>query len=386
LYARTSAIPSRRFAKHSSRVRPCPFAPGTSAQYAMNQGPSCSTIALNSLCISFNYLAKGSDEPKAEVVLDRCLVGCRLEDTALPVLDNRFARFRQLEFSAGGIERLEQARPQLSLTQSRSPYSDYNLRRLLKQWHNSLPCFPQELPMSFDAPMAVILALPGQRLCRPAKEPQPQPLVLVIIGDIQVWRRRDDGGKLRGRRTVHHPQTHSRNAVPSVHKREYRRANGKACRLRRYIVVRIRWSKQVALDGLSDCLCVLEVYDWTIWRAGNRLDHRRARNCRLDAPFLPSTSVNVGDALLLALLRHFGCGGYACVRSSSSHWLSFHLLWGLLRWWRTMYNTVIFGYLARSLRVLLQRVRRLLIDDLVFNLDIPDVVSRVGIFRPHQLH
>lgn len=49
--SRTGAMPSLRFAKHSSRVRPWPFAPGTSAQYAMNQGPSCSTIAVNSLCI-----------------------------------------------------------------------------------------------------------------------------------------------------------------------------------------------------------------------------------------------------------------------------------------------------------------------------------------------
>lgn len=86
----------------------------------------------------------------------------------------------------------------------------------------------------------------------------------------------------------------------------------KTCRLRRDIVVRIRWSKQAALNRLSDCLCILEVYDWIIWRTRNRLDHRRAGNCRFDAPSPPSTPVNVGDAVLLALLRHFGCGGYTC--------------------------------------------------------------------------
>ena len=43
------AIPSRRFARHSARDLPWPFAPGTSAQYAMYQGPSFSTIAVNSL-------------------------------------------------------------------------------------------------------------------------------------------------------------------------------------------------------------------------------------------------------------------------------------------------------------------------------------------------
>ena len=46
--ARISAIASRKFARHSSCVVPWPFAPGTSAQYATNQGPSLSTIAVNS--------------------------------------------------------------------------------------------------------------------------------------------------------------------------------------------------------------------------------------------------------------------------------------------------------------------------------------------------
>jgi hypothetical protein len=45
-------IASRRFFKHSSLDLPCPFAPGTSAQYAMYQGPSCSTITVNSWCIA----------------------------------------------------------------------------------------------------------------------------------------------------------------------------------------------------------------------------------------------------------------------------------------------------------------------------------------------
>ena len=52
LCTRMSAIASRRFARHSSRDLPWPFAPGTSAQYATYHGPSCSTIAVNSLCMT----------------------------------------------------------------------------------------------------------------------------------------------------------------------------------------------------------------------------------------------------------------------------------------------------------------------------------------------
>jgi len=55
LCSRISAIASRKFARHSSCVFPCPFAPGTSAQYATNQGPSCSMIAVNSLRITVFY-------------------------------------------------------------------------------------------------------------------------------------------------------------------------------------------------------------------------------------------------------------------------------------------------------------------------------------------
>jgi hypothetical protein len=55
LCSRIKAIASRRFARHSSRVLPCPLAPGTSAQYPTYQGPSCSTIAVNSLRISLFY-------------------------------------------------------------------------------------------------------------------------------------------------------------------------------------------------------------------------------------------------------------------------------------------------------------------------------------------
>jgi hypothetical protein len=40
LCSRISSMASRRFAKHASRVRPCPFAPGTSAQYAIESRPS----------------------------------------------------------------------------------------------------------------------------------------------------------------------------------------------------------------------------------------------------------------------------------------------------------------------------------------------------------
>ena len=59
LYSRTRVIASRRFAMHSSRDFPSPLAPGTSAQYAMYQGPSSSTIAVNSLCIDLFYRQTG---------------------------------------------------------------------------------------------------------------------------------------------------------------------------------------------------------------------------------------------------------------------------------------------------------------------------------------
>ena len=55
LCSRMSAIASRKFARHSSCVRPWPFAPGSSAQYDTNQGPSCSTIAVNSLRMTTFY-------------------------------------------------------------------------------------------------------------------------------------------------------------------------------------------------------------------------------------------------------------------------------------------------------------------------------------------
>lgn len=47
--SRMSVMASRRLARLSSRDLPWPFAPGTSAQYAMYHGPSFSTIAVNSL-------------------------------------------------------------------------------------------------------------------------------------------------------------------------------------------------------------------------------------------------------------------------------------------------------------------------------------------------
>src|SRR3954452_14511404 len=49
-----SAIASLRLLLASSRVRPWPFAPGISGQKATNQSPSCSMIAVNSLCIAVN--------------------------------------------------------------------------------------------------------------------------------------------------------------------------------------------------------------------------------------------------------------------------------------------------------------------------------------------
>ncbi len=54
-YSEMLAIASRRFAMHSSRDLPWPFAPGTSAQYPIYHGPSCSTIAVNSLCTTPFY-------------------------------------------------------------------------------------------------------------------------------------------------------------------------------------------------------------------------------------------------------------------------------------------------------------------------------------------
>src|SRR5579872_60522 len=55
LCSRINAMASRKFARHSSSVLPCPLAPGTSAQYATNQGPSRSMIAVNSLCMDIFY-------------------------------------------------------------------------------------------------------------------------------------------------------------------------------------------------------------------------------------------------------------------------------------------------------------------------------------------
>ena len=47
-----SAIASERLSFAPSFVCPCPFAPGTSGQYAMYHSPSRSITAVNSLCIS----------------------------------------------------------------------------------------------------------------------------------------------------------------------------------------------------------------------------------------------------------------------------------------------------------------------------------------------
>ena len=50
--SRISAIASAKLARASSFVRPWPFAPGISGQYAMTQSPSRSKTAVNSLRIS----------------------------------------------------------------------------------------------------------------------------------------------------------------------------------------------------------------------------------------------------------------------------------------------------------------------------------------------
>jgi len=50
--SRMSAMASARFARASSDVRPWPFAPGISGEYAMNHSSSRSMMAVNSLCMA----------------------------------------------------------------------------------------------------------------------------------------------------------------------------------------------------------------------------------------------------------------------------------------------------------------------------------------------
>src|SRR5437667_6141068 len=65
LSSRIRAIASDKLARHSSTVRPCPFAPGISGQKPINQSPSSSMTDVNSLrtrcllgvCQSFTLLA-----------------------------------------------------------------------------------------------------------------------------------------------------------------------------------------------------------------------------------------------------------------------------------------------------------------------------------------
>lgn len=54
-YCRISVMAARKFARHSSRVLPCPLAPGTSAQYATCHSPSRSMTAVNSFRMSAFY-------------------------------------------------------------------------------------------------------------------------------------------------------------------------------------------------------------------------------------------------------------------------------------------------------------------------------------------
>jgi hypothetical protein len=61
--SKISAIASRKFAWHSACVFPCPFAPGTSAQYATNHGPSRSTSAVNSFRMALLYRKAGNQSP-----------------------------------------------------------------------------------------------------------------------------------------------------------------------------------------------------------------------------------------------------------------------------------------------------------------------------------
>ena len=54
---RIKAIAPARFFRAAALVRPCPFAPGTSGQYATNHLPSRSMIAVNSFRMEALYRA-----------------------------------------------------------------------------------------------------------------------------------------------------------------------------------------------------------------------------------------------------------------------------------------------------------------------------------------
>jgi hypothetical protein len=82
LCLRIRVIASRRFARHSSRDLPCPLAPGTSAQYATYHGPSCSTIAVNSLCTCPFYRCRHTLSCERRCVLRR-VASCLLLDSVL---------------------------------------------------------------------------------------------------------------------------------------------------------------------------------------------------------------------------------------------------------------------------------------------------------------
>src|SRR3954451_23258353 len=93
-----SAIASLRLLLASSRVRPWPFAPGISGQKATNQSPSCSMIAVNSLCIAVDSTSALRHRrlavldlvqlPIEAIVLDQLLVRAAFADFAVVENEN----------------------------------------------------------------------------------------------------------------------------------------------------------------------------------------------------------------------------------------------------------------------------------------------------------
>jgi hypothetical protein len=125
-------------------------------------------------------------------VFDRSLSGSRLKNTSLTVPDGGRPRLHQPEASPSRIERFKKTAAQFFLAQASSANANDNLSRPLQQWRYAIPCFPKKLPVRLDPPMPVIFALSRFRLSITAEKPQSQPLILVIVGYVEIWRRRDD--------------------------------------------------------------------------------------------------------------------------------------------------------------------------------------------------
>ena len=87
-----------------------------------------------------------------------------LEDPPLSVLDDGLVCFDELEFASGRVEGFEQSSTQLFFHEACTANTNHYLCRVLEEGHDPLPRLTQELPICLDAPMAVILALAGDRL------------------------------------------------------------------------------------------------------------------------------------------------------------------------------------------------------------------------------